>query len=386
MEDITQITIQLIGSEVCQNSFSLPSDRLLTDKNLVEILLFSRKHSLAHISASALLNNGLLDNSPQKDLFLKELYSAVYIQETIKAVFERVCLLFEQTKVIFIPLKGAVIRDLYPQPWMRSSCDIDILINESDLKSTVNMLVEQSGFRLKAESKHDVVLVSEEGICLELHFRLIGDEKSPLYSDVLNNVWESAVPVSEGSYRYRFSDEVFYYYHILHMAKHFRLGGCGIRPFLDLWLINHSESFDVSKKDILLNVGKLAAFEKNAKKLSEVWFSGKDHDEVTVSMQSFIVDGGDFGTEKTRIFAKTSRQGGKFKYLLSRIFVPYSYLKAEYKILEKYPILTPIYEVCRIFSILFGKKKNLKEKQLSVINDADKISSYGEGLFKTLGL
>lgn len=386
MEDITRITIQLIGSEVCQTSVPLLSDGFLTEKKLVEILLLSRKHSLAHVVASALLNNGLLDNSPQKDLFLRELYSAVYAQEKTKIVFDRVCLMLEKMQVRFIPLKGAVIRDLYPQPWMRSSCDIDILINKTDLRSTVRMLVERSGFQLKSESKHDVVLVSEEGICLELHFSLIGDKKSSLYSDVLDSVWESAVPVSDGSYRHRFSDEVFYYYHILHMAKHFRLGGCGIRPFLDLWLINHSECFDFSEKDYLLKNGKLADFEKYAKKLSEVWFSGKDHDEVTLSMQNFIVDGGNFGTEKTRAFANTSRKGGKYKYLLSRLFVPYSYLKTEYRILEKYPMLTPIYEVCRIFSILFGKKKYVKEKQFAVINDADKIGSYNGSLFETLGL
>ena len=386
MEDITRITIQLIGSEVCQTSVPLLSDGFLTERKLVEILLLSRKHSLAHVVASALLNNGLLDNSPQKDLFLRELYSAVYAQEKTKLAFDRVCLMLEKMQVRFIPLKGAVIRDLYPQPWMRSSCDIDILINKTDLRSIVRMLVERSDFQLKSESKHDVVLISEEGICLELHFSLIGDKKSSLYSDVLDSVWESAVPVSDGSYRYRFSDEVFYYYHILHMAKHFRLGGCGIRPFLDLWLINHSECFDFSEKDYLLNNGKLADFEKYAKKLSEVWFSGKDHDEVTLSMQNFIVDGGNFGTEKTRAFANTSRKGGKYKYLLSRLFVPYSYLKTEYRILEKYPMLTPIYEVCRIFSILLGKKKKLKEKQFTVLNDTDMISSYSDSLFETLGL
>ena len=103
-------------------------------------------------------------------------------------------------------------------------------------------------------------------------------------------------------------------------------------------------------------------------------------------MQNFIVDGGNFGTEKTRAFANTSRKGGKYKYLLSRLFVPYSYLKTEYRILEKYPMLTPIYEIYRIFSILLGKKKKLKEKQFAVLNDADKISSYSDSLFKTLGL
>lgn len=386
MEDITQITIQLIGSEVCQNSVSLPADIFFTEKNLVEILILSKKHGLAHIVASALLKKGLLNNSPQKDLFLKELYSAVYSQEKIKAVFDRVCLLLEENEVEFIPLKGAVIRELYPQPWMRSSCDIDILIKEENIKTTVDFLVESAGFQLKSESNHDVVLISKEGICLELHFKLIGNEKSSLYSNILKNVWKSAEPVCKGSFRYKFSDDIFYYYHILHMAKHFKIGGCGLRPFVDLWLINHSEKYDLSKSCSMLKNSKVADFEYYAKKLSEVWFSGKEHDDVTLAMQNFVVDGGTFGSEKTRAFANRSREGGKFRYLLSRIFVPYSYLKSEYEIIEKYPFLTPICEICRICSILFGKKKKLKKKQFESLKGTLSNDSYDNELFKILGL
>lgn len=386
MEDITQITIQLIGSEVCQNSVSLPADVFFTEKNLVEVLILSKKHGLAHIVASALLKKGLLNNSPQKDLFLKELYSAVYSQEKIKAVFDRVCLLLEENEVEFIPLKGAVIRELYPQPWMRSSCDIDILIKEEKLKTTADFLVESAGFQLKSESKHDVVLISKEGICIELHFKLIGNEKSSLYSNILKNVWKSAEPVCKGSFRYKFSDSIFYYYHILHMAKHFKIGGCGLRPFVDLWLINHSEKYDLSKACSILKNSKVADFEYYAKKLSEVWFSGKEHDNVTLAMQNFVVDGGTFGSEKTRAFANSTREGGSFRYLLSRIFVPYSYLKSEYEILEKYPFLTPICEICRICSILFGKKKKLKKKQFKNLKGTSGNDSYGNELFKILGL
>ncbi|MBO4954226.1 MAG: nucleotidyltransferase family protein, partial [Clostridia bacterium] len=34
----------------------------------------------------------------------------------------------------FMPLKGAVIRQYYPEPWMRTSCDIDIHVKKDRLE------------------------------------------------------------------------------------------------------------------------------------------------------------------------------------------------------------------------------------------------------------
>ena len=70
---------------------------------------------------------------------------------------------------------------------------------------------------------------------------------------VLAQIWDTAVSAGPGSHRLLLADEMFYFYHIAHMVKHFEVGGCGIRPFLDLWIMNHrmehwySEFFRVHK-------------------------------------------------------------------------------------------------------------------------------------------
>lgn len=386
MERITETMIQLVSSEVCGNTLSLSADTPFTEKLLIDLLVLSRKHNVAHIVASALMNNGFLDNSPQKGLFMNEIYTAVYSREKMSESFADACSALEKIEIPYIPLKGAVIRDLYPQPWLRTSCDIDILVKEKDLKRAVGILAE-CGFTLKGESKHDVVLSAENGTVLELHYKLINNKRYPLYSKVLKSIWKTAQPSGEGGCSYKLSDEAFYYYHILHMAKHFRIGGCGIRPFIDLWLMNKDGKYSTEKVKDTLKKGKLLRFAEKSEKLSRVWFSGEEHDEITLQMQKFIIEGGCFGSEKTRLMTDKQRAGGRVGYILSRIFVPYSYLKRDYPILKRYPILTPWYEICRLFSLMFGDKKGFRKARINNMNSVD--VSHKENinhLFESVGL
>lgn len=386
MERITETMIQLISSEVCGNALSLSADAPFTEKFLIDLLILSRKHNVAHIVASALMNNGFLDNGPQKGLFMNEIYTAVYSQEKMNESFADTCSALEKSKIPYIPLKGAVIRGLYPQPWMRTSCDIDILVKENDLKRAIKALVE-CGFTVKGGSKHDIVLSAGNGTVLELHYKLINNKRSPLYSKILKSVWKTAQPSGEGECSYKLSDEVFYYYHILHMAKHFRIGGCGIRPFIDLWLMNKDGKYSTEKVRDTLIKGKLLSFAEKSEKLSRIWFADEDHDEITLQMQAFIVEGGSFGSEKTRLMTDKQRAGGRLGYILSRIFVPYSYLKRDYPILKKYPILTPWYEFCRLFSLLFGDKKEFRKSRINNMNSV--AANHKENinhLFESVGL
>lgn len=46
----------------------------------------------------------------------------------------------ESQQIEYILLKGAVIRDLYPQKWMRTSCDIDVLVHEDELNCAISII------------------------------------------------------------------------------------------------------------------------------------------------------------------------------------------------------------------------------------------------------
>ncbi len=386
MRQSTEIMIQLIKDELYQNKSESLRNSVYDGKTLVDILILSRKHGVSQIVASALLNAGVLKNTPQECLFVDELYSSVYIYEKTKSLYDKICSVLEDNKICYIPLKGTVIRNLYPEPWMRISCDIDILVKKRDIRKAINLFTESCDLVVKSKTKHDVTLASVDGIRLELHFGLLSDKRSPLNSKLASKVWEYAEPVSDNRSEYKMSDSYFYYYHILHMAKHFRIGGCGLRPFVDLSLIIHSNKFNVDNSDRLLKIGKVADFELYARNLCEVWFGEKVHNDITTAMQEYIIEGGSFGSEKTRIIANRQQYKHKYKYLLSRMFVDRDYLKSDYPILEKSLLFLPFCIIARFFSFVFGRKKDFATRQMLKINDLNNNIDIESGLFKKLGI
>lgn len=383
MEQTVQIIMRLIGSEVFGNKFSVSDEICFTDKLLIEMLILSRNHNIAQLVAAGLLNSGIIENSPQKGLYLNEIYSAVYSQEKMSETFREIYAAFDREKIVYIPLKGAVVRDLYPEPWMRVSGDVDILVKKKDRQSAISTILKLDGYELKKESTYDVSFVSPNGTLVELHHKLFANKK---LAKKMPDIWATAKPDGDSGFRYRLDDDIFCYYHFLHMAKHFENGGCGIRPFIDLRLIEQSYNLNSKKFENLLEKNGLAVFSCYIRRLCAVWFDGYEHDEKTLQMEKYILDGGIFGTEKTKIISQQQRTGGKRQYFLSKIFVPYSSLRYLYPALKKYPFLFPFYEVHRWFSFLLGKRKKFRKKYAAQFDSVLSKQPENYSLFKDLGL
>lgn len=385
MENTGEKLIQLIRSEVCGSTLSLRSS--IMSEDFTKIYSLASIHDMAHIASSALLNNGLLAGNPLEYVYRDKIYSTLYRYESQTYVLEKVSNVLENEKIPYILLKGAVIKEIYPQPWMRTGCDIDILVHEEDVQRASDMITKSLGYEEKGRGKHDIQILSTENIYVELHFSLLEEDASPAMAKVLEKAWDYAKPCKEDGCRYEFYDEMFYFYHMAHMAKHFLRGGCGIRPFLDLWLIDKNKNYDTPETAMLLKKGKLTDFAKAAKKLSRVWFSGEEHDRVTKLTEEFVFNGGCFGSKETRMLSEQQKSGGRKKYILSRIFVPYDDLKGQYPIIRKYKFLTPICEICRIFSLLFGKKRKFRKDYVGKLNDvSEKHIDNISFLFESVGL
>lgn len=356
MEDFVRAMMKLLANEVCGEPLN-PSEYHFEDDDLINLYSFSCKHDIAHLVGDALIKNGLLHEGDIKAKFEKQIMTAVYRYEKINYELNCLCKVMSDAEIPHIPLKGAVIRRYYPKPWMRNSCDIDILVKEEDLSRAVGVLVEKPAYKAEAKGSHDISFTSQSGVHLELHFTLIENDISDKANKVLEDIWEAVIPAEEYPYCFSLTDEMFYYYNIVHTAKHFQIGGCGIRPFLDLWILNHKIGFDAKKRRSLLEEGGMLAFAEYACQLSEVWFGNAEHSPLTKQMEKYILDGGVYGNMANRITVKQSKKGGKIKYMLSRIWLPYEQLKNKYPSLEKHRFLMPLYEVRRWFGLFCGGGK-----------------------------
>lgn len=384
-EEISKVMFTLLRSAICSTLLSNEEKSLFDEKMLPRISEIAKQHDLLHLLALGLKRNGLL-NAKNKQ-FDTEIYRAVYRYEQQKYELSRLCDALENAGISFVPLKGSILRQYYPEPWMRTSCDIDILVHSNDLDVAIACLADNLGYVVKERGTHDVSLFSSIGIHIEIHFDLVEEGRANNAIDVLRRVWEN-VKLHEGtSFCYEMTDAFFYFYHVAHMAKHFETGGCGIRPFLDLWILDHKENVDQTARDQLLVQGGLFQFAGHARRLSQVWFEDDELENLLLQLQEFILHGGLYGSVDNRVALQQTKTGGKWGYILSRIFIPYAKLKRYYPILEKHPWLTPVMQIRRWFMLFRPDVMKRTKREIKVNRNLDKSKANEMNIFlKNIGL
>lgn len=381
---VENILISLVRSEIC----GTPPVAELTPEAMQQLYTLSVRHDLSHLAASALLKAGLLREDKVSCLFHEQMMLAVYLDGQKEGTLAQLGSLLSKAKIPHILLKGAVLRSLYPDTWMRTSCDIDVLIKKEDTEAALRALSEAGYRRENDRSTHDYNLTSPNQVHIELHYTLTQGEKTSAAGRLLESVWESfAEPESPGAYGYRMTPEFFMLYHLAHMSRHLLHGGCGIRPFIDLWLLEKHMPMNHEKLENLLKETQLDIFYKAALSLSCVWLEGRCHDAVTEQLEAYILHGGIYGSSANAAKMKAARGVGKLRSFLGIMFLPKENLQLLYPALSEFPFLFPFYQVKRWFRI-FNTKKRQKVKHLVESRNAvsaDEERSAGE-LLESLGL
>lgn len=386
--EVSHIMFALLRFEINRTELCDEVKNLITPEALPALFKLSKKHDLAHLVGDALDKNGLLpDGSEAKKRFLQERTMAVYRYEQLQYELDEICAVLEEAKIPFLPLKGSVIRGYYPEPWMRTSCDIDILVKEEVLETAAKYLCEKLEYERGDFSSHDISLNAPSGVHLELHYNLIEEYISVENEKVLERAWDILSNKKDAPYCREMSDELFYFYHIAHAAKHFKNGGCGVRPFLDDWILNNKAKGFIELRKELLRDGKLMGFAEAFQALSECWFSNKESDDLMKEMESYILYGGVYGNMENQVAVQQVKNGSKFRYLLSRIFLSHDLIITQYPILKKHKWLMPFCQVCRWGRLIFkGGARNAKYELTVSANISKDKKDTVEGLLQSLEL
>jgi len=331
----------------------------------------ARHHDMAHLLDYAYKVSGI--SVPDEKIafeFIKQNAVSVMRYENINFALANISALFEQEKIPFVPLKGSVIRDLYPEPWMRTSCDIDVLVHEPDLDRAENLLIEKLGYSSKGKrGYHDISLYSDNDVHLELHFNIKENRKN--IDVLLENVWDYAKPKTDGSFEHVLTPEFLLFQHIAHMSYHVSGGGCSLRYFLDLYLLENKLEIDRSVFNKMLKECGLERFYETSSKLAKVWFSNEKHDDVTLSYQRYILNGGIYGTKINSIAAKAEKKS-TLSYIFGRVFMPYEQLCVTYPSLKEKKLLLPFYQVRRWGRILKNRRYKNASDEIQANNSVSK--------------
>ena len=362
MENLICTMMELIASEVCSMTID-KSQYTLTDEELVKLYKLAKAHDLAHLVGDALIKNNLIEDGEIKAKFQKQMMLAVYRYEKINYELGRLRKVLNEAKIPFIPLKGSVIRQYYPEPWMRTSCDIDVLVHEEAVDQAAQSIVEKLGYAYEKKQYHDISLMSDGGVHLELHHTI--KENKANIDALLSECWDYAAPSDD--YECCFTNEFFYFHQIAHASYHFLHGGCGVRPILDLYLLQRKMPFDSTVLDEMLERSGIKKFFEAAQALSEVWFGSGEHTDVTRRMEDYLLRGGVYGSTQNSMAVGQQKEKGRLGYIINRIWLPYELLCITYPRLKGRKYLQFFYEMKRWFRIFNSEARKHKRRDLDAI-------------------
>lgn len=348
-----EIFLALIKSAVFDENISDSVASHITEPMQKFLYKCAKAHDLSAIIYTALTKNSISLNEDIDAAFKQQQLLSAYRYQCMNSELQKITELFEAENIPFVPLKGAMLRELYPEPYLRTSCDIDVLVREGDIEHSVGLLTEKTRYKSSERNYHDYSLHSENGVHLELHFSLLENKEN--IDRLLSRPWDFAKPC-DGSYRYSFTNEFVVFYAVAHMSYHFMTGGCGIRPFIDLYLMEKKLDFDKASLEKMFCECGIDKFYNYVKKLCLVWFENEEHDEITREMERFILSGGVNGNHKKSIVASQQRKGGKSAFFRKRIIQPYNIMKEKYPILKDHKYLLPFYQMKRWASLLRSDK------------------------------
>lgn len=131
-----------------------------------------------------------------------------------------------------VAFKGMVLRALYPQPDLRTMGDIDLLLRPADLPAAEDLLRKQGHRPVGVNTLHHTWRAGP-GLLIELHTALL--PRSP--GTLEDAFFAGATPHRADNRVYSSpSPEDAAFYQVLHMAKHFRYLGFGLRELADFTL------------------------------------------------------------------------------------------------------------------------------------------------------
>lgn len=373
--------ILLIKSALINEKYSLPEDF-----DFEEALKTANKHQISVMLFYGAVNCGLSQESASMQKLFEAICGNIALSERQLYSIDIIFKAFDENKIDYLPLKGTLLKRMYPRPEMRTMSDADILIRQEDYEK-IRGIMKNIGFREGEETNHELKWHSPS-LYVELHKRLIPSYNKDYYA-YFGDGWRLA-KICDGT-RYSMTDEDQMIYLVTHFAKHYRNGGIGIKHMTDLWVYKSQKStLDNSYIEVELQKLQLLEFYKNIMNTMNVWFNDDESTDKTDLITDFIFESGAYGSKKSRMIAdgvktaKTTNRSAKasrFKRIADMIFLPYSGMCIKYPVVKKVPILLPVFWVVRWVNVLLFKRSNLDKLNNSVKNmTADSIDSFSEAL------
>lgn len=362
MDSQVQGVIALVRAALTGKGQPLP-----VDFDLEKVYDAILQHNIAVMALEGAVLCGLDKKLPAMQKLFVRAFRDIGRVEAQDRASERLFAAFEEAGIEFMPVKGALLRDLYPRRDYRSMGDMDVLIRLEQYEKIKEILAGLN-FEERYESEYELIW-DHRDLHLELHKHLI-ESSNDTYHAYYGSGWDFAR--KSDTSRYTMRDEDAFVYVFTHFARHYRDGGVGIRQVCDLYLMRRSCP-DMDEEYICTELGKLdlLVFYRNILQMLDAWFAGEQPSEQTDFISEIIYASGTFGQHSERILAYGARMAGdkkasgllRYKNALWHVFLPLKEMQAHYPLLNKVPVLLPVMWVYRIVHTLFFERHKIRRNQ-----------------------
>ena len=361
MEKELTLLLNLIKSYVFNKKIEIDG---VNEQLLIETYKLAKSQELAHLLGY--FAKGLEIDKKLKEKLELEVNVSLDRLSKIEYVYNKTKDLLEANEINHMLLKGSEIAKYYANPYLRLSCDLDIYVDEKDVKKVHNLLVNNGGFVFKHKSSHDYSFLSQEGVLLEVHYKLndfafnkelIGAFKNPFYN---------SQKISD--YTYRMNDKLFYLYFICHIARHLINGGCGLKAIIDYKILN--ENFikeNIEIKELTYSLG-LKDLDVQLNLLCEYLFEDKTPNDITLSFSNYVLNGGAYGSNQNNVLANNANGD----YVKGKIWLKKNQLKSYFSKDKICAILIPFYQIRRWLDIIFKNRIKSSLKRVKINKNLSK--------------
>ncbi len=312
-----------------------------------EIFGAAKAHSVANTAFYAVER---LERKPEEPLLSEweQLRDKAIVKDINQlAELELISGALSEKNIRHIPLKGSVLKWLYPQSDMRTMSDIDMLVDGEnaaavrDIMQGLGYTCEHFGYDI-----HDIYY-KQPIMNVEIQRELFGEEGQQ-FGEIFASPFSLCAECYEGT-RADFTDEYFLAYVIAHAIKHYGEGGTGIRSFMDIAVYLRAKPTETERVCGILEPSGCADTARDFIRLSQIWFEGAESGERYDKMADYVFSGGTYGTIQNAVENKV-RLGGRVKYLFRLVFPTFRHMKQHYPFLKKAPVLLPLCWLVRLFT------------------------------------
>ena len=352
------------------NGFKADAARI-AEMELDKVYKTSARHSLAALTAHALAYAGA-EVPPQ------------WAEEQVKTLRKNILFDNERAKILrfmeengiwYMPLKGIIIKNLYPVFGVREMADNDILYDKTYQKQVLDFML-QNGYEAASVGKcHHDTYYKEPIYNFELHTVLFA-QSNELFYDYYENVKERLLPNESDKFGYHFSDEDFYIHITAHEYKHFSASGTGLRSLLDRYVyISRKKELDFAYIEGECEKLGIADFERESRALCRKVFSAKELPELSQAERDMLecyLLSTTYGTLEKMYRQRLMKHGGvidkkaKRRYFLSRVFPDAEFYREYSPLAYKYKVLIPFVWCKRMLVAAVKSRKKIK-KEIDIV-------------------